>query len=156
MLPRAVKILSKGAKNVLSRQKMAKSWRLSFYTLPCRGRPDISVYHAQTIFTASYKIFPLNLGLESVNRELQYESIKHISSILNIHENHQAHHRDYCKHALLTKRVTVYRVSSDNEGFWLKQWRWVLPSVPNAGSYVKYWRGRRGCALNTLLQLYKL
>ena len=82
--------------------------------------------------------------MEIVNRELQYESIKHISLILNIHENHPAHHRNYCKRTLLTKRVTVYRVSSDNEGFWLKQWRWVLPSVPNAGSYVKYWRGRRG------------
>ena len=71
------KSCQKGQKNVLSRQKMAKSWRLSFLH-SCQGRPDISVYHAQTIFTASYKIFPLNLGLESVNRELRYESIKHI------------------------------------------------------------------------------
>ena len=70
------KSCQKGQKNVLSRQKNGQKLKIKFFIHSFRGRPDISVYHAQTIFTASYKIFPLNLGLESVNRELQYESIK--------------------------------------------------------------------------------
>lgn len=69
-------LVKRGKKMCWVHKKMDKIWRLSFLH-SCRGRSDISVYHAQTIFTA-YKIFPLNLGLESVNRELRYESIKHI------------------------------------------------------------------------------
>ena len=54
---------------MLSRQKMAKSWRLSFLRTLARVASDITVYHAQTIFTASYKNFPLNLGLVKCQQE---------------------------------------------------------------------------------------